>query len=59
MRNIFNAINKISSIENTRVIYSIHPNPEVSKSEKKIFKNEAQHIKNEKLKLLRIYLCNE
>ena len=47
MRNIFNAINKISSIENTRVIYSIHPNPEVSKSEKKYLKTKHNILKRE------------
>ena len=49
MRNIFNAINKISSIENTRVIYSIHPNPEVSKSEKKYLKTKHNILKTRNL----------
>ena len=49
MRNIFNAINKISSIENTRVIYSIHPNPEVSKSEKKYLKTKHNILKTKNL----------
>ncbi len=60
IKNIFLAINKISENQNIKIIYSIHPNPNVKKVEKKYLKIKTNILKINNLNYMNfIYLMSK